>query len=194
MNTRQRFMAVALVLTLLATAWTAYQARNEAPDHVTVAAPATSHTTTVSTLDPAPPTPFQIRTTRIVVDHDIQNMFAVTRWTVTPTVTQGVTPAPPPPPPLRPPLALPVILPPPEPPPLLPPPMAPPFPYQYLGRLQEGTAPWRVFLLKGNIVYTVHEGDVLDGTYRVQKIAARQLTLIYLPLQQEQSIAIGGVS
>lgn len=186
LNTRQRLVAAALLLTLLATAWTIYQEDGNELNSLSVVAPAMPRRIAANVIVPTPQALLQLRTARTLLDSDINNTFAVTRW----------EPMQAPMPPALSPPAPPLLMPPPvayvPPPP--PPPSAPILPFQYLGRLQEGVTPWRVFLLKGNTVYTVHEGDVLDGVYRVQKIAARQLTFIYLPLQQEQSIAIGEAS
>jgi hypothetical protein len=88
---------------------------------------------------------------------------------------------PPPPPPPKPP---PKPLPP-------PPPAAPPMPFTYMGRYEEGAR--RVILLvKGDLVYTVSEGEVIDNTYRVDRLAAGQLELTYLPLNIRQTISTGG--
>lgn len=88
---------------------------------------------------------------------------------------------PPPPPPPRPP-------PKPQPPP---PPTAPPMPFSFLGRYEEGET--RIILLvRGERIYTVAEGEVIDDTYRVERLAGGQLELIYLPLNIKQTISTGG--
>ncbi|GAB3388922.1 hypothetical protein [Azotobacter armeniacus] len=70
------------------------------------------------------------------------------------------------------------------------PPVAPPLPFQFIGRLDDSVR-LRVFLLRGDRVHTVEAGDVIDGTYRLEKIAADELTLVYLPLNQIQSLSVG---
>jgi hypothetical protein len=88
---------------------------------------------------------------------------------------------PPPPPPPRPP-------PRPMPPPL---PTAPPMPFSFLGRYEDEET--RVILLVRNErIYTVSEGEVIDNTYRVERLAGGQLELIYLPLNIKQTINTGG--
>jgi len=88
---------------------------------------------------------------------------------------------PPPPPPPRPP---PKPLPP-------PPPTAPPMPFSFLGRYEEGET--RIILLvRDERIYTVAEGEVIDNTYRVERLAGGQLELIYLPLNIKQTISTGG--
>jgi hypothetical protein len=51
-----------------------------------------------------------------------------------------------------------------------------------------------IFLTKGDQVYSVSPGDVLESTYRVEGIASGQLVLLYLPLNIQQTISIGEAS
>jgi hypothetical protein len=88
---------------------------------------------------------------------------------------------PPPPPPPRPP---PKPLPP-------PPPTAPPMPFSFMGLYEDG-AKRVILLVKGDLIYTVSEGDVIDNTYRVERLSAGQLELTYLPLNIKQTISTGG--
>lgn len=72
-----------------------------------------------------------------------------------------------------------------------PPPQAPPMPFAFMGRYEEGGV--RIILLvKGDRIYTVSEGDVIDNTYRVERLAGGQLELTYLPLDIKQTISAGG--
>lgn len=48
-----------------------------------------------------------------------------------------------------------------------------------------------MYLSDSSEFYAVQEGDMLGSTYRVQKITPEQITLIYLPLNLEQTIATG---
>jgi len=85
---------------------------------------------------------------------------------------------PPPPPPSN--------APPPEPPA----PSAPPLPFTYIGKsLQDGV--WEIYLARGDRTYLVHDGETIDGTYRVDAIRPPVLTLTYLPLEQRQQLNIG---
>lgn len=68
-------------------------------------------------------------------------------------------------------------------------PTAPPMPYQYVGKKWED-GQWTIFLAKEDVTLLVKVGDVLEDTYRVQSIDATRLTLSYLPLKEEQTIAI----
>lgn len=71
-----------------------------------------------------------------------------------------------------------------------PPPSAPPMPYSYLGKMTED-GKVVVFLGKQDNNYSVHTGDVLDGLYRVDEIADQTISMVYLPLNKKQTIAIG---
>jgi hypothetical protein len=88
------------------------------------------------------------------------------------------TPPPPPPPP------------PPKPVPP-PPPMAPPLPFTYLGKKVEDGI-WEVYLARGERTYIVRAQTMIDGTYRAESIQPPTLVLTYLPLDQKQTLTIGG--
>jgi hypothetical protein len=93
----------------------------------------------------------------------------------------------PPPPPTHPVLPNNLVVP-------LPPPVvvqtAPPLPFTYLGRY--GDTPSRtVILSKGDRVYTVTVGDVIENSYRVEKFTPGMINLTYLPLNIEQHLATG---
>ncbi|MBA2961848.1 MULTISPECIES: secretion system X translation initiation factor [Ramlibacter] len=100
-------------------------------------------------------------------------LFAVKSW----------QPPPPPPPPVT------VATAPAAPPPPAAP-AAPPLPFRFLGRLEQD-ASRKVFLQRGERVYAVAAGDVIDGQYRVDSIDAAQLRLTYLPLNIAQTLGIG---
>jgi len=86
------------------------------------------------------------------------------------------TPPPPPPPPRQ------VIAP--------PPPVAPPLPFTFIGKsLEEGK--WEVYLASGERTHIAAEGGVIDGAWRVERIAPPLMTLTYLPLNQVQQLNIG---
>lgn len=98
--------------------------------------------------------------------HKSGNAFGSTSWYV---------PPPPPPPPK------------PQPPP---PPTAPPMPFSFLGQYEE--AKGRVILLvKGDQVYTVKVGDVIENTYRLDRADHGTVDMTYLPLNIKQSINTG---
>jgi hypothetical protein len=99
-----------------------------------------------------------------------------------PFAARGWLPPPPPPPPPAPAA--------PEPPP--PPPMAPPVPFKFIGLIEEKTARPAAFLAKGDALFVVHVGDLVENTYRVESFNAAQVVVTYLPLQQRQTIDVTG--
>ena len=73
---------------------------------------------------------------------------------------------------------------------LVAPPSAPPLPFVYLGKMAyEGNV--TVFVAKQDSNYAVHEGDVLDGAYKVDAINGSLMTLTYMPLNMKQTMHIG---
>jgi len=94
--------------------------------------------------------------------------FNTTSWYVPPPPPKYVAPPPPP-----------VIV-----------PTAPPLPFTYLGRYGDASA--RVVILcRGDRVYTVAVGEVIDNMYRVEQAAGGKVDLTYLPLNIRQSLATG---
>ncbi|HSJ80099.1 MAG TPA: hypothetical protein VK910_02710 [Thiobacillus sp.] len=85
--------------------------------------------------------------------------------------------------------------PPPAPPRVVPPspPTAPPMPFSFFGRYEEGETQI-ILLVRGERIYTVSAGDVIDNTYRVEGLAGGRLELIYLPLNIKQTISTGETS
>jgi hypothetical protein len=78
------------------------------------------------------------------------------------------------------------------PPPPPPPPVAPPLPFKYIGKKMED-GKWEVYVAIGTQAYILHEKTVLQGTYRIDSIKPPVITLTYLPLQQIQTLNIGGI-
>lgn len=80
------------------------------------------------------------------------------------------------------------------PPPPAPPvaPMAPPLPFRYGGLLEDGGT-LAVFLIEGERVHVLRAGDVLEGRYRVRALSRARVDLVYLPLNQTQSLAGGAL-
>lgn len=71
-----------------------------------------------------------------------------------------------------------------------PPPSAPPLPFAYMGKLlTEDTR--SVFLIQGERSLIVHEGDVIDDLYRVDKLSDANLIFIHLPTGMRQELLIG---
>lgn len=80
---------------------------------------------------------------------------------------------------------------PPAPPPgTAPPPGPPPLPFTYIGK--QDTAQGSVlFLLYQERTLAVRRGDVIDDTYRLEKITPQNAVLVYLPSKQQQSLDLG---
>lgn len=72
-----------------------------------------------------------------------------------------------------------------------PPPAPPPMPFTYMGRMvEEGKT--TVFLTRQDRSYALKVGDTVDATYRVDSIDMGRVTFTYLPLNMQQTLAIGG--
>jgi hypothetical protein len=74
-------------------------------------------------------------------------------------------------------------------------PTAPPLPFAYMGRLLEDTTQRPVyFLVKGDRLYTVAEGELIDGAYRLEGLDSGRLAFTYLPLNVRQFLPLGSGS
>jgi hypothetical protein len=69
-------------------------------------------------------------------------------------------------------------------------PVAPPVPFNVIGKKVEGGR-WEVYLAKGETTFVATIGAVLAGTYRVEDIQPTELTLLYLPLGEKQTLNSG---
>lgn len=84
--------------------------------------------------------------------------------------------------------------PPPPPPPAAkagppPRPVAPPVPYRLIGRLiQDGNVV--LYLGKGESVLSATLGETVEGVYKVASITDTEISLIYLPLNQTQTLPV----
>jgi hypothetical protein len=105
--------------------------------------------------------------------HKTVDIFKGKSWYVAPPKAKPVAPPPPPPPP---------------------PPTAPPLPYAFMGSYLGKDGRIVIYLTRGDQVFSVSPGDVLEGTYRGGGITSGQLVLIYLPLNIQQTISIGEAS
>lgn len=115
---------------------------------------------------------------RTVPDH-IQNsgLFQSKSWYRPP-------PSPPSPPPKV------SSLPPPPPPPA---PGAPQIPFTFIGRLIDGNDV-TLYLSRNNQQYSAKLSDVLDGTYKVEKITDKSVVLTYLPLNIQQELVFNSTA
>lgn len=69
-------------------------------------------------------------------------------------------------------------------------PTAPPLPFQFVGRLDD-RSDLQVFLQNGEKIYVVRKGDVIDDTWRIERISDEELSLVYLPLRLAQTLPVG---
>ena len=90
-------------------------------------------------------------------------------------------PPPPPPPPTPAPPPAPVV------------PTAPPLPFSFVGMVESGMGKPQAFLARGETLFVVSAGDILDNnTYRVESFNANQVVITYLPLTMKQTIEVSG--
>ncbi len=69
-------------------------------------------------------------------------------------------------------------------------PTAPLLPFQFVGRMGDRDD-LQIFLQSGEKLYVVRQGDVIDDTYRLDRVSANELDLVYLPLHQSQTLSVG---
>jgi hypothetical protein len=70
--------------------------------------------------------------------------------------------------------------------------IAPPLPFRYVGRLvQNGKT--EVIVMRGGLVYSVAEGDEIEGEYRVERITGSVVDFTYLPGRVKQNLDLSGV-
>ncbi len=82
-------------------------------------------------------------------------------------------------------------IPPPPPKPVPPPPpQAPPLPFRFLGLWEEG-GQTAVFVSDGPRNLIIQAGDTVDGRYKVEAIGPGAVRLVYLPLNQTQTLSFG---
>ncbi|MFW5450506.1 MAG: hypothetical protein ACKE9I_02805 [Methylophagaceae bacterium] len=67
---------------------------------------------------------------------------------------------------------------------------APALPFKYIGKLSEGDVV-KIFLLKGEALHIVSEGDTVDKHYQLKHVDEQQLSWLYLPLNITQKMSIG---
>jgi hypothetical protein len=63
-------------------------------------------------------------------------------------------------------------------------------PFSFLGRYVDGERQ-TILLVKGERIYTVAEGEVIENTYRVERLQGGVLEMTYLPLNIKQTITTG---
>lgn len=160
MNTRQRWLAAALVAALVATFWPAGEepvevaARKRPPRALPAVVP--DRIASDASTRPAASASAE-RLPRMQA-----NLFPRQTWVPPPK------PYIPPPPP---------------------PPKPPPLPFKYLGRWVDGGR-LTVFLVQGEQPVPIEPGQVLSGSWRVDEITARSVVFTYLPLDMQSTLGI----
>jgi hypothetical protein len=149
-------------------------------DHSGIAA---SAATVPAGLAPATNAPGAARAGDVPAAPDLPRRTSITASaSKDPFAPKGWLPPPPPPLPAAPAMA--------APPP--PPPTAPPVPFRFVGLIEEKSAKPAAFIAKGEALYVVHVGDVVETNYRVESFNSAQVVVTYLPLQQRQTIEVTG--
>lgn len=67
---------------------------------------------------------------------------------------------------------------------------APPLPFTFLGKMRDDGV-WRVFLGREDKTYIVGQSDLIEGAYRVETVRPPVMIITYLPLREQQTLAIG---
>jgi hypothetical protein len=163
MNTRQRWLALALVATVVVAFWPG----REDSDEVVV------ETVRRETKSAPVPAPAGVASTAAQVAPAAHERLVDMQEDLFPSQTW----VPPPPPPK------PFIPPPP------PPPRPPPLPFKYLGRWVEA-GELTLFLVQGEQPILVQQGQVLSGNWRVDEITERKVVFTYLPLDMQSILGI----
>ncbi|EPJ2810762.1 hypothetical protein ACTHGN_003855 [Pseudomonas putida] len=73
---------------------------------------------------------------------------------------------------------------------VVPAPTAPALPFEFIGRMGDRDD-LQIFLQSGEKLYVVRQGDVIEDTYRLDRVSASELSLVYLPLHQSQTLSVG---
>lgn len=162
MNTRQRWLAVALLATLASAFWPESEDSVEVVETVTRQDPQPA-----AAIRPAAQDTSQGRTTATVTRLTAMkvNLFPKQTW---------VPPTPPPKP----------YVPPPP-----PPPKPPPLPFKFLGRWVD-VGKETVFLVQGDNPQPISVGQIVSGNWRVDEITEAKVVFTYLPLDMQSTLGI----
>ena len=161
MNTRQRWLVLGLIATLVAAFWPGREDSDEVVETVRrVSKPV------AAVVPPADgKTAQQSAAVRERLARMQANLFPSQTW------------VPPPPPPK------------PHVPPPPPPPKPPPLPFKYLGRWVDG-GQLTLFLVQGEQPIPIQPGQVLSGGWRVDEITEARVVFTYLPLDMQSILGI----
>jgi hypothetical protein len=155
--TRRHVIAALLLSTLLLSLWLALQPQSQPDSEVVAAAPARPRPSATAPDRPAQPASSRSHAPAGRSAWPQASDAALAAWS-------------PPPPPAAPP----------QPPAAAPKAKAPTFPYQWIGQLDDGETP-QALLSSPQRSFGVRAGDVLEGRWRVERIATRGLQVTWLP-------------
>ena len=69
-------------------------------------------------------------------------------------------------------------------------PVAPVIPFKYIGKIL-GDDEYSVFVALNGKNYVVKEGDIVQQTYKIEKITPPVMTVTYIPMNVLQTMQIG---
>ena len=72
-------------------------------------------------------------------------------------------------------------------------PVAPPFPFKYAGWFQEGRGPSKVYLSRGDVVFPIKAGDVLEG-FRIDAVQGERIEVTYLASGEQSSLLLASLT
>jgi len=72
-------------------------------------------------------------------------------------------------------------------------PVAPPFPFKYAGWFQEGRGPSKVYLSRGDTVFPIKAGDVLEG-FRIDAVQGERIEVTYLASGEQSSLLLASLT
>lgn len=161
------FLGLMLCVTLAAAAWVG---REEGGNDEQIVAPRNGNPIERATFKKQESEKSQLELPKLkrgAMDKVRQNLFVGKSWYVPPPPKKVVEPATP---------------------------TAPPIPFTYMGKFQEESGRLIIYLAKGDQTYAVSPGDVIENTYRIDAMEARQIVITYLPMAVKQTLPIGGGS
>lgn len=167
---RRLMLGGALLLTLAASAWLGMDQAEEETEIVELAKPVSaSRNIAPRRVAPTLPLPVLAEVRATAGDEQqVADVFKSHSWFVAPPPSRPVQAA--------------VV-----------PPAPPPLPFSYLGAVRDDGRT-TVFLVREQRLYTVRNGEVFDGKYRMESDGNGRIELVYLPLNARQTLVTKGAS
>src|SRR2546429_357270 len=72
-------------------------------------------------------------------------------------------------------------------------PVTPPFPFKYAGWFQEGHGPSKVYLSRGDTVFPIKAGDVLEG-FRIDAVQGEHIEVTYLARGEQSWLLLASLT